>query len=181
MAVLDAQISNSQGLFVDSNTNIQSDTYTSIGNYLDSLLINNAHRQTVVGEAIQTLLRLNPYIQYRQSDYTNYLSRLARFFGDNAKQNTTHLIIQKSDLPSLTPKLDNTAESLLIALLVRVMFYESNSLISTTVVTFFKTEFLNLNLVPITQSILLIQLFTKVTKIELFEIVDKDIVAPNDY
>lgn len=131
MAVLEAQIISSQGLPVDSSSNIQSNIYASIGNYLNSLLVNNAHRQTVIGEPTQTLLRLNPNIQYRQSDYINYQSRLARFFGINARQTSTHLIIQKSDLPLLTSKLSNSAESLLIALLLHVMLYESNSLIST--------------------------------------------------
>lgn len=72
--------------------------------------------------------------QHSQSHYQNYVPSLATFFGINAKQNEENLYINKSDLIGLSPKLDNTAESLLAALLLRVMKYASgqNSRINIT-------------------------------------------------
>lgn len=46
---------------------------------------------------------------------------LIQIFGTNATQNDTTLIIQKSDLPLLTPSANNTPESLLIAILLKAL------------------------------------------------------------
>ncbi|MUL39308.1 hypothetical protein [Gloeocapsopsis dulcis] len=70
----------------------------------------------------------------KTGDFHNYLSALGRFFGVNAAQTATQLFIKKSDLPLLTHSTDNTAESLLIALLIHVIQNESNSLMSNVFV-----------------------------------------------
>lgn len=46
---------------------------------------------------------------------------LAQLFGEGAYQDTSVLIIQKSDLLRLTPQTVNTAESLLVAILVTAL------------------------------------------------------------
>lgn len=181
MAILPAQLNNSKGLPIDATVSNSYTLIASVGSYADSLLFSSAYIQVSKGQLLNSTSKLIVHQQYKQGKYVNYLSRLARFFGDNAKQTNTHLIIQKSDLPSLTPKLSNTAESLLLAIILRVMLYESNSIISKTTVTFFKTEFLKVNLVPIIQTILIINLFATVTKFEIYEIVHKTNVSPNDY
>jgi hypothetical protein len=75
------------------------------------------------------------------SEYINYFSKLARFFGKNASQDATKLYIQKSDLPYLTATENNTAESLFVALLLKVLLDESNSLSSPVFVYHWGTYF----------------------------------------
>jgi hypothetical protein len=49
------------------------------------------------------------------ADYT-----IQELFGSGATQNSTSITIQKADLTSLTPSVSNTAESILVALLVDI-------------------------------------------------------------
>lgn len=44
---------------------------------------------------------------------------LQQLFGSNATQDNQSLVIRKSDLPKLTPSVSNTAESLLVAILLQ--------------------------------------------------------------
>lgn len=44
---------------------------------------------------------------------------LQQLFGANATQDNQSLVIRKSDLPGLTPSVNNTAESLLVAILLQ--------------------------------------------------------------
>lgn len=88
---------------------------------------------------------------------------MARFFGLNARQPITHLYIQKADLPGLSPLATNTAESLLVALLLRVNQHESNSLISRVVIDIFNQEFIKISNLSVIQSILLINRYLLVT------------------
>jgi hypothetical protein len=44
---------------------------------------------------------------------------LQQLFGTNAMQDNQSLVIRKSDLPLLTPSLNNTASSLLVAILLQ--------------------------------------------------------------
>lgn len=46
---------------------------------------------------------------------------LAQLFGVNASQDGQNLFIDKSDLPLLTPSANNTAESLLVAILLKAL------------------------------------------------------------
>ncbi|MBD2360045.1 hypothetical protein H6G36_02325 [Anabaena minutissima FACHB-250] len=46
---------------------------------------------------------------------------LEQLFGVNAAQDSQALVIQKSDLPSLTPNINNSAESLLIAIILQAL------------------------------------------------------------
>ncbi|MEH1940095.1 MAG: hypothetical protein V7L01_07750 [Nostoc sp.] len=54
---------------------------------------------------------------------TTNLNRLtlADIFGEGATQNATVLVIRKSDLLRLTPQANNTAESLLVAILITAL------------------------------------------------------------
>lgn len=73
----------------------------------------------------------------------DYLSSLARFFGVNARQDLNNIYINKADLIGLEPHSNNTAESLLVALLLRQKDYESNSLISTVYTSLFVSELID--------------------------------------
>lgn len=42
-------------------------------------------------------------------------------FGDNASQNINTLVIHKSDLPGLMPTTNNTAESLVVGILLKIL------------------------------------------------------------
>lgn len=158
MAVLQAQTTNSNGYLANTTLGFQASTTASIANEMQVTTATLAAVSLAVGLPANALLNAIAFISLSNGYFINYLSRLARFFGDNAKQTNTHLIIQKTDLPSLTPRLSNTAESLLIAVLLRVILYESNSLISTVTIDFFKTEYVQQTV----NNILLLRLFTLV-------------------
>lgn len=74
--------------------------------------------------------------------FQDYLSSHARFFGIGFNQDTRYIYIKKADLPFLESTTNNTAQSLLVALLMRVMLYESNNLISLVNVYKWSTSFL---------------------------------------
>jgi hypothetical protein len=46
---------------------------------------------------------------------------LSQCFGDNTLQNSNSLVIQKSDLPGLTPTTNNTAEELVVGILLKIL------------------------------------------------------------
>lgn len=96
--------------------------------------------------------------QFSIGDFANYYSSFARFFGVNAMQTSTHLTIRKSDLPRLSSLANNTAESLLIALLLQVLIYESNNLISNVYIELYKKELINVNGVNYSSYVLLVRL-----------------------
>ncbi len=48
---------------------------------------------------------------------------LTQIFGANATQSSTDIVIRKSDLTGLTASSDNSAESLLVAILLKVKSY----------------------------------------------------------
>ena len=114
--------------------------------------------------------------------YQDYLSTFARFFGASAKQTVTHIHIKKDELPELTPLINNSAESLIIALLLRVYLYESNSLLSKITSEIWKVEFIRVGVQAYIRHILLIKLYLPL----LYSVRDeaKDfgvVVQPNDF
>ncbi|MUL39340.1 hypothetical protein [Gloeocapsopsis dulcis] len=124
--------------------------------------------------------QINGFVNPRIGEFHNYLSRFARFFGENAAQTATHLIIRKSDLPLITPSSNNTAESLVIALLLRVKDYESNDSISRISVELFKQEFIVKNNVTLLQSIILVN-FRVTAQYLYLEITNADVsITPNN-
>lgn len=53
---------------------------------------------------------------------------LQDFFGDSVTQDESALVITKADLPYLTPLANNTAQSLVIALLNKILSYSGDYL-----------------------------------------------------
>lgn len=94
-----------------------------------------------------------------RGNFQQYRSRLARFFGTNAQQTPTQLIIQKSDLQGLIPSVDNSPESILVALLLHVLKNESNSITSNVYISFFRTEFISSNTVSLIVHTYLVQIY----------------------
>jgi hypothetical protein len=88
----------------------------------------------------------------------DYLSSHARFFGNHFKQDANNIYITKSDLPSLTPEFNNTAESLFIALLLRTLIYESNDFISLIKISHWGTSFVIINQIPFRLTVLVIEI-----------------------
>lgn len=162
MAVLTGELSSSQGIPSTSIASLQSFFTVSASAALDSLLVSYGLISTSAGTPLQSSLSAIALAVVSQGSYQNYLSRLARFFGVNAKQDANYLYIQKSDLILLIPRVNNTAESLFIALLLQVEQFESNSLISTVLVELFKQEFVSRNNQVYINSLLLVKLYTSV-------------------
>lgn len=159
MAVLTGELSSGQGMPLTSAASLQAFSTASAGVALNSLLFSYALISASAGAPLQSSLSAIALVNVSQGNYQNYLSSLARFFGVNAKQDASYLYIQKSDLILLTPRVNNTAESLLVALLLRIKQYESNSLISRVLIELFKQEFIVVNSLPKVQNIFLVKLY----------------------
>lgn len=56
----------------------------------------------------------------------NPINVFAFIFGSNAVQTSTQLIINKSDLIGLTPNINNTAESLFVSIILRLLTGNNN-------------------------------------------------------
>ena len=97
-------------------------------------------------------------------NYFQYLSSFSRFFGENSKQDASKIYIAKSDLPKLSSFQNNTAESLFVALVLRQMIYESNSLISKVYIWHFKADFITRGNNNFINNVLVIQLFLLLIK-----------------
>ena len=76
------------------------------------------------------------------------------YFGANFKQDINNIYITKSDLPLLIPKINNSAQSLLVALLLKTL-NQSPSLINVSV---WRTFFGVLDTIPVRFVILLVQI-----------------------
>ncbi len=57
---------------------------------------------------------------------------LQQLFGVNATQDNQSLVIRKGDLPKLTPSANNTAESLLVAILLQAWYEFEGLLVDET-------------------------------------------------
>lgn len=125
----------------------------------------------------------NDKFVYRQSDcialaevtvnpatYYNYPSPFARFFGANARQDATKIYLKKSDF-GLSDKDNHTAECLLVALLLRVMYFESAPSSSDVVIEHLDTRFSN-GLVSKTLVLYLYSLLTYQYGIEIINATD---------
>lgn len=124
-----------------------------------------------------TKLKATAYIHGYAHDY---LSSLVRFFGEGFRQDANYFYINKTALPGLTLHSQNTAESLLTALLLRVKDYESNSLISRVIVEHWKTQPIKVNNKNLIMGILLVKLYV-LAKYEYLAIVnDDEPITPNN-
>ncbi|MBD2495008.1 hypothetical protein [Nostoc sp. FACHB-280] len=102
-------------------------------------------------------------------------SSLALYFGNNATQNEEYLYIKKSDLVGLTPSINNTAESLLIALISRLIGI-NDEYTDVILISIFDT-YINQN--KITHTIL-IQLFYPATPAQI-ELDEPLVINPDNY
>lgn len=155
MAVLQAELNNSNGYFltgtylvfangISSNgyllnavSNLIGQPSNGISNATSALLQFLFYSSASSGYSLSTLLVLTPQMNISLGQYQQYLSSLVRFFGDNVSQSATHLIITKASI-GVQPLTNNTAESLLVGILLRVLQEESNSLISNVYISIFR-------------------------------------------
>lgn len=113
-----------------------------VGNSRPSLIVVSGNQFTVFGNRVQGITASKfEHIRFSQGYFYQYLSSHTRFFGLGFKQDSNFVYIQKSDLPQLTVSQNNRAESLFVALLLKIMTDESNQLISRVMVEQWKTEF----------------------------------------
>lgn len=142
-----------------TNTIVSSKQNKSLGYQLVSVPISFGATARTTGGQQEATSKVTGTQIATTGQFQDYLSIFARFFGINTKQTTTHVYINKADLPDLNPKANNTAESLLVALLLREMQYESNFLISRIVIEKYKAEFASLSGKPVIVNTLLIRLY----------------------
>lgn len=117
---------------------------------------------------------------FTQSQYQNYSSSFARFFGKSSYQDLNYLVIKKAELPNLTIASNNTSESLLVSLLLKVMIDESNDLISNITVEILRQDFVTVNRVSYIKHILFVKFYALVTYIGE-EITNYDVpITPNN-
>ncbi len=160
MAIFQGEITLAFGYGVNTLSKLQSETITSIGyarhtTFLITGGVNNSLSQST--DALSLIKGVNalPF-----SNYHPYQSRFARFFGVGARQDASKLYIQKADL-GLALAANNTAESILVALLLQVLKYESNSLLSDVYIYIFQQYFETVSQ-PIAVSNLVINLNNKI-------------------
>lgn len=106
----------------------------------------------------------NLIFQGIDSKYPNYQELLSTFqslFGVDARQDSSRIYINKANLPLLTSQADNTAESLLISLLLQNQKYESTSERSLMVITRLFSQFIKNKNANLVKDILLIDLYAK--------------------
>lgn len=126
MANLSGEISIGTGQ--PSNVLSSSTNQLAVGQGLVFGALTNAKSELFLptGLFINTLANLSSYLQFTQLIAREYKLPLARLFGSNARQDATKIYINKADLEGLTSAINNSAESLLIALLMTAMKGESS-------------------------------------------------------
>lgn len=119
----------------------------------------------------------SPVVSYSIPNFRDYLTPFQLIFGVSSRQTATHLIVSKSDFITLNASLNNTAESLLVGLLIRALAstpYPNEklepSLWGVVVRNNFKTH------------TVLIKLNNLLNKLDTYEIQDYDeVIKPMDY
>ncbi|BAZ36971.1 hypothetical protein NIES4101_28920 [Calothrix sp. NIES-4101] len=112
-----------------------------------------------------------------QPNQINYQSSFQVFFGADSRQSLSNLIIKKSDLLGLTPNVNNTAESLFVAVLVNLIINNTNINNDNIKVSKWRT-IINDNT---RNNIILIQLFNTIT-LENNELPENNnVINPMDY
>lgn len=114
-------------------------------------------------------------IKWNSESLINRSTSLALYFGNNAIQDNNYLYIKKSDLIGLTPSINNTAESLLVALINRLINI-TDDYVDVISIRLFDT-YINKNKITYT---ILIEIFYPATpeQIELNEPLE---INPNNY
>lgn len=179
MAVFQAENNIANGYVLSSLLKVQTQVTGSSGVALSSTSLVKGNSNNFIGLAIDSNTFIKADSNIPLSNYQSYQSRFARFFGVGARQDAAKLYIQKADL-GLALLTNNTAESILVALLLQVMKYESNNLISRGTVEVFNVEFLISNNLAITRTILVVNLYSFLQTFEQFEILLTP-VTPNNF
>ncbi len=185
MAVWNAEHTIPSGYPVFSNASLQSIAVGFTGNLLDANLISLSllYLGTAISSNILLSSRVTPNLPVAQ--YQSYKSRFARFFGDSAYQTATHLYIKKADI-GLKGGI-NSAEAILIALLLQVQKKESNSLLSSVYIYLF-SQFIETGIQPkIVFSLVVNLYFPIIYTSEPFPLLDKimtnysTVISPNNF
>lgn len=159
MAVFNGQLFLSTGTPINTESNLASYSTNPLITFSDSVFRVRGNLLTAYGYFNKvSLISLGLY-NLPQSASVNYLQPLNRFFGINARQDATKLYINKSDLQGLTSSSNNTAEAILIAIILRIINFEANSQISGICIVKFKTYFISKNKVNYIVHELIINLF----------------------
>lgn len=188
MAVLTGELGSGSGMPLISAASLQAFSTISTGSVLDSLLVSYGLINASAGFFLQTSLSAIALLFANQGNYQIYQSSFVRFFGEGFKQDSSKIYIQKNSLPLLTLSNNNTAESLLVALLLQIKQYESNSLISLATVEIFSQNFISSNndshLILTT---LLLKLYVRVTYVSApnpelgNQIINSSPINPNQF
>ncbi len=93
----------------------------------------------------------------------NYLTVFQAIFGLQAKQSLSTLIIQKNELIGLTVQANNTAESLLVSVLIRAINTETKNKIS---IYKWNTSFANSKIV----NTIIFELLNVLTPVDIYEL-----------
>lgn len=111
------------------------------------------------------------------SKFYGYPSALQGLFGAGAIQNSSTVIIKKAGLPGLTPRFDNTAESLLVGLLLNLIAYAKGDETGKIEANLWEVKPGNYSL-----NTIVIFLRARVTVVDKYEISDfPNAINPNDY
>lgn len=140
---------------------IQGNLNLSLGTNVVSILLIRATLSLSFGSSLNSLVTSYALFNIPLGMQQSYRSRFARFFGVNATQDINNVYIKKSDL-SLTELSNNTAESILVALLLYIAKYESNLIISNVYIYLFK-QYINTDMQPKLISNLVVHLFKEIT------------------
>lgn len=159
MAVLNGELNSNQGMPSTSVASLQAFSTIRASAVLDSLLVSYGSISSSAGYGVQTFLNAIALLFTSFGSYQPYQSSFVRFFGEGFKQDSSKIYIQKASLLLLTPLANNTAESLLTALLLQAKTYESNSLISNVVIELFNQSLVLRDDETLIQSTLLIKLY----------------------
>lgn len=93
--------------------------------FSDCFLVSKVESTVFSGLAINTLSLLSFALDFTQPIAKDFRATLNRLFGVSAMQDASKLYIDKTTLIGLTPQANNSAESLLLALLLTAEIYHS--------------------------------------------------------
>lgn len=123
----------------------------------------------------------------KQLQFVDYTPDIRKYFGVNAYQDSEKLVVNKSDL-GLTQLKIYSAESIFVALLLKIMNHEDTRMTAPILIEKFKTEFITANQLNWIRDILLVNLFIPVKytydlgDVEFKPIADFNTpITPNDF
>lgn len=179
MAILQTQNTVSNGYFLNSIAALQSSRSAFFSNPVNSLLSYKTNATSAIGSPQSGLVFSSAHQTIVLGKYQDYQSRFARFFGENAKQDVNFLYVLKSDL-IISSSINNTAESIFVALMLQILIYESNSEISTVFVEKFSNYLSNKNNIDFVNNNLIIKLYQPIYSVNDMYYYDIEL-TPNSF